>query len=336
MLHDRVVIEYQLVGADLGEVRFAISPLNELTLSLRALKDPGRFPLHLPWLRKVDGADLDRTALLALTNDLLWTPDFLNPRPRTPLARLEAEFDAVASTPPAQIKAGLEKIHGTALPPPLGGDPTRVRDRILNALHDYWSACFAPHWTRMATLLEADIVHRGHVIVQQGLAEMVAGLSPRVRLNDDVLQIRLRTSFVHYRRPTTGDGLTLVPTLFTRYPSAPVSATEPPVLFYPARGLGTLWAESDAVRAPEAIAGLIGAARARLLVLLTTPASSTELAHRLGVTTTAVNQHLRAMRAAGLLASARQGRSVVYRRTELGDRLLGLPQDSPASGPTRH
>ena len=42
------MIEYELAGPDLSEVRFAISPLNELTLSLRTLRDPGRFPLHLP------------------------------------------------------------------------------------------------------------------------------------------------------------------------------------------------------------------------------------------------------------------------------------------------
>ena len=33
------MIEYELAGNDLGEVRFAISPLNELALSLRTLRD---------------------------------------------------------------------------------------------------------------------------------------------------------------------------------------------------------------------------------------------------------------------------------------------------------
>src|SRR3546814_13999549 len=45
------MIEYQLVGMDLGEVRFAISPINEVSLSLRTFRDPGRYPLHLPWLQ---------------------------------------------------------------------------------------------------------------------------------------------------------------------------------------------------------------------------------------------------------------------------------------------
>jgi DNA-binding transcriptional ArsR family regulator len=40
------------------------------------------------------------------------------------------------------------------------------------------------------------------------------------------------------------------------------------------------------------------------------------------VTPTAVNQHLRAMRSAGLLTTARRGRSVLYLRSDLGDRLV--------------
>jgi DNA-binding transcriptional ArsR family regulator len=59
-----------------------------------------------------------------------------------------------------------------------------------------------------------------------------------------------------------------------------------------------------------------------LLRLLETPTSSTELAVRLDVTPSAVNQHLRALRAAGLLISARHGRSILYHRSDLGDRVL--------------
>jgi DNA-binding transcriptional ArsR family regulator len=90
---------------------------------------------------------------------------------------------------------------------------------------------------------------------------------------------------------------------------------------YGARGIGALW-EAEAPEVEGALVGLIGRARARLLTLLGEPASSTELAVRLGVTPTAVNQHLRAMRAAGLLSTARHGRSVLYLRSDLGDRLV--------------
>src|SRR5205823_703560 len=79
------------------------------------------------------------------------------------------------------------------------------------------------------------------------------------------------------------------------------------------------------------LAGLLGATRAGLLTQLDTPASSTELAVRLDVTAPAVNQHLRALHAAGLLVSARYGRSVLYRRSDLGDRLVTHTSDPDAT-----
>ncbi|MGH3398924.1 MAG: ArsR/SmtB family transcription factor, partial [Streptosporangiaceae bacterium] len=72
---------------------------------------------------------------------------------------------------------------------------------------------------------------------------------------------------------------------------------------------------------------LLGPPRARLLALLDQPASTTELACRLGVTPSAVSQHLRVLAAAGLVSRARAGRVVLYRQTETGARLAG-----PAAG----
>jgi biotin operon repressor len=172
----------------------------------------------------------------------------------------------------------------------------------------------------MRALLEGDVTYRGRQIAQHGLAAMFADLSGTVRLVGNVVEVRLRSK-LDYARPTTG-GLTLVPTLWTTNASTPISAAEPPMILYGARGLATLW-EPQALPAPDTLAAILGVTRAGLLVHLETPASSTELAARLGVTTTAVNQHLRTLRDAGLLVSARHGRSVLYHRSDLGDRLTG-------------
>ncbi|HWD84096.1 MAG TPA: DUF5937 family protein [Kribbella sp.] len=316
------MIEYELVGNDLGEVRFAISPLNELVLSLRTLRDPGRFPLQLPWLRATDAARsrLDLDLLRALTNEALWTPDFLTPRPYTPLGRIDDELVALTSTPGGVVRADLAEVHPAALPPVLRGRPDRVLVRVLAALRDYWEACFEPYWPRMRTVLEADVVYRGRVMAQSGLAAMFTDIDPHVRLENTVVQVRLRAD-LSYRTSTAGRGLTLVPSLFSRRASTPIAADEPPHIMYPARGLGTLW-ETPTTLPATALVAVIGRVRARLMNLLETPTSSTELALRLDVTPTAVNQHLRALRDAGLLISARHGRSVLYRRSDLGDRLV--------------
>jgi hypothetical protein len=317
------MIRYELAGMDLADVRFAVSPLNELALSLRTWRDPGRYPLHLPWLRDVHAAraDLDVEVLLALTNTRLWTPDFLTPRPRSPLTRIEDELEGVRAVPPDVVAHDLAVVHpGGDLPPALRGPVPAVQERIVDTLEAYWKRCFAGSWLRMRTLLEADVMHRGREMASRGLAAMFAGLAERISFADGVVSLRL-TSPVSYTRSTTGDGLTLVPTLFTRGASGPISSTQPPLIMYGARGLGTLW-EPARTPTPAALTALVGAVRAGLLVQLATPASSTELAARAGVTPAAVNQHLRALRAAGLLTSSRYGRSVLYRRSDLGDHLL--------------
>ncbi|HZX03402.1 ArsR/SmtB family transcription factor [Kribbella sp.] len=316
------MIQYELAGNDLGEVRFAVSPLHELVLSLRTLRDPGRFPLQLPWLRATEPArtGLDLDLLRALTNESLWTPDFLTPRPYSPLARIEDELSVLRNTPTAVVRADLAEVHPAALPPALQGRPATVLRRVLTALRDYWEACFEPNWARMRAILEADIVYRGRVMAHTGLAAMFTDIDPHVRLDGTSLQIRLRSD-LSYQTSTAGRGLTLTPSLFSRRASTPISAAEPPHLIYPARGLGTLW-QTETTTPPNALANLIGQSRSRLLALLDTPTSSTELAVRLKVTPTAVNQHLRALKAAGLLTSARHGHSVLYHRSDLGNRIF--------------
>ncbi|NUR89658.1 MAG: helix-turn-helix transcriptional regulator [Nonomuraea sp.] len=312
------LIEYELAGMDVADVRFAISPLNELTLSLRTFRDPGRYPVHLPWLRRTERARaaLDVPLLRALTNDDMWTPDYLSPRPYAPLSRIDDEFAALARVPADRVIEELRAVH-PRLPEPLRGDPS---GRILEALREYWRTCFAPWWPRMRAVLQADVVHRGQVISARGLAAMFADLNERVQLKDGVVRVRL-ISDSHFRRATSGEGLTLVPTLFSRAPTTPISPSEPPLIMYATRGAGTLW-QAEPRPSPAVLTDLLGATRAGLLVMLEAPASSTELAGRLGVTPSAVNQHLRTLRTAGLLASARHGRSVLYLRSELGDALI--------------
>jgi DNA-binding transcriptional ArsR family regulator len=327
------LIEYDLAGADLGEVRFALSPMNELALSLRTWREPGRYPLQLPWLHLTETAraGLDGAMLLALTNDNLWTPDFLTPRPWSPLTRFDDELEALARTPADVVRDDIAEVHPdrTTRPRALRGRPDRVLARIVDALAAYWSACFEPWWPRMRAVLEADIAFRGRTIAREGLAAMFADLSPRIRLVDDVVRVEM-TSKVGFRRSTAGEGLTLAPSLFTRNATAPISPEEAPLIMYGARGAGTLW-ETERADVPDGLVGLLGQARSRLLVLLASPASSTELAVRLGVTPAAVNQHVRALRAGGLLTSARHGRSVLYLRSELGDALVNARSSSSTS-----
>ena len=72
-----------------------------------------------------------------------------------------------------------------------------------------------------------------------------------------------------------------------------------------------------------ALGVLIGASRARVLRALDEPVSTTQLAAALRLAVGAAGDHLAVLLRAGLVDRARAGRSVLYRRTPLGDALAG-------------
>ncbi|TFV96681.1 ArsR/SmtB family transcription factor [Leifsonia flava] len=319
------MLRYRLTDSDFGGVHFGLSPLCELGLSLRAIKDPSLFPLQLPWLRRTEEARsrVDLETLFALIDDRLWTPDFLNPRPASPLTRIDDEFQTLARIRTSTFHRDLEAVHGR-IPDALSGPPREAVARMMRALQQLWDECFAPYWPRMRAVLEADVTYRGRLIAQSGLAAMLNGVSSTVSYEKDVVSVQLRDP-VDREVATGGLGLTLVPTMFTRRASAPVGSG-PPMVMYPARGQGALW-ETERVPNPAAVAAIVGQARASLLTALAEPASSTELGVRFDVTTSAVNQHLRALRDAGLVTSTRYGHSMLYFRSELGTALLAASTD---------
>src|SRR5215207_383224 len=314
------MLTYLLTEDDVGSVRFGISPLCELGLSLRAIREPARFPLQLGWLRRTEEAraHLDMATLNGLIDERMWTPDFLNPRPSSPLTRLDDELDVLLATPPDVFRADLIAVHGH-IPEVFAGSTSAALRRIVRALRRLWDTCLEPYWPRMRAVLEADVVHRGRQIAQTGVAGMLNGLSSRIDYDRGVVSVRLATE-VDREQAIDGNGLTLVPTMFTRRASAPIG-DGPPMILYSARGQGALW-EAERVANPAAVSAVLGETRASLLAALGDPASSTELGVRLGVTASAVNQHLRVLRDAGLLVSTRYGRSVLYLRSELGSALL--------------
>jgi DNA-binding transcriptional ArsR family regulator len=218
---------------------------------------------------------------------------------------------------------GLRSAYaGHPLPPVLAGDPDAVLARIVDGLRAYWRACLEPWWPRMRAVLEADIVHRSRQLALGGARALFADFDWRVRWDDAGVLYVNRLPDQHYVIDIDGRGLPLVPSLFCRGAVTYISADEPPLITYPARGRATVWETVPASSSEQALVELLGPARARLLTLLARPASTTDLAHRLAVSPSAVSQHLRVLRAAGLLNRARSGRSVLYLRSPLGDQLV--------------
>ncbi|MEU9608615.1 helix-turn-helix domain-containing protein [Streptomyces sp. NPDC048057] len=344
------MISFELGVDDLADTRFALSPLSEVMLSLRVLQDPGLSALHLPWRRAVLAQlrvreqprgpvePLDTALLMALVARRRTLPDFLTPRPATFAPAVDDELARVRATPPDVVLRDLVAAHAPdPLPEPLralaadGGHDAvaRLRDAVCALLRQYWDVALAPHWPRMRLLLEADMTYRARQSAKGGARLLFADVHPNLRWSDGVLHVSgVRGA---YRSAAAGRGLLLVPSVFAHKPAPPVGPDEPPLLFYPSRGVGTLWTAADggppgAGAAPsEALVALIGPPRARLLALLEEPLPTAELARRLRVTPSAVSQHLRVLYGSGLANRVRDGRSVLYRRSALGDRLLDGP-----------
>ncbi|WP_405729889.1 helix-turn-helix domain-containing protein [Streptomyces sp. NBC_00028] len=325
------MIEFRFDVGDLATTSFACSPLQEAVFSLRCLHDPARYPHHRPWLRRIRPRldTLDHELLIALTAPWLWVPDCLTPRPERARPVFADELERLGATPPELLDADFRAAYRTAdaLPPVVARgltEPAAFLRRIVEALDAYWQVCLAPDWwPRVQSIMAADLAHQARVLAEQGAGAMFAGLDRRLSWVDG--HLRLSTDDFMLQAPWTdmsiaGRGLVLLPSLFARGAQPLIDPTRPPTIIYPARGRATLSEEPPPVTG-DALARLLGRPRARLLLLLAEPASTTELAHRLNVTPGAVSQHLTVLYDAGLLSRTREGRVVRYGRTALGNAL---------------
>jgi DNA-binding transcriptional ArsR family regulator len=109
-----------------------------------------------------------------------------------------------------------------------------------------------------------------------------------------------------------------------------IDPTRAPWILYPARGLTTMAERVVPPPAGPALERLLGVPRARMLLMLCEPVSTTEPARQLGVTDGAVSRHLKVLSDAGLASRARHGRSVLYGRSRLRDSLAAMSQTGAA------
>jgi hypothetical protein len=309
----------------LTRVRFAISPMFEIIASLKALDDPARGALHLSWVERTrrETADLDLSALRALQRSETYNPDFVNPPPSGPLAEFEDELATMLATPAEQIQAEVRNAYRDASLPdvlePFVSDTDAAVLRLAELMRRYWARALSPHWSRIRSLLEHDVLYRARQMANGGTRQLFSDLDPSVSWDTDVLRIDKCDD-------TTLDlddrGLLLVPSVFV-WPKVMVVTAPPwqPTLVYPARGVGMLWRPQRPVP-PDALAKLVGRSRAALLLALDCPRSTTELANALGVSSGGVSQHLAVLSSAGLVNRRREQRYVLYLRSPDGDALV--------------
>ena len=316
-----------------------MSPLFETLRAVPLLARPDRSPLNLPWVRWAR-AELERRPLRLplvwplIVNEGPFVPEFLFPAPVGKSPAIGEELARVCATPAEAVRASLRRVFGDGEWPDAATDlferPQETLAEVAAEVAECHDRLIAPHWERLRSVLDADVAYRGAMLAAGGARSLFSDLHPDVRWSAGTLFLSDSETWESESEAqvTLGpDGLVLMPSVFI-WPEWGVSRTTSTqsTLMYPARGAATVWQADEGSGSGSAALGaveaLLGAPRARLLGALRSPATTSALARRFGVTPSAVSQHLAVLHRSGLIDRQRSGRTVLYQASELGISLL--------------
>ena len=339
-----MALRIEVGNEDLTMSRFALSPLWELTHALRLLHSPPDASVLRPWLVRARDRYLALTreadvgVVLAL-NPPGWGADFLSAVPAGVSTTIGDLLDQVRSTPAGQVQheVTMALARQPAVDPRIERILTsdRAAGYVADVLAAAWQALLEPEWPTLRAILERDVVYRAGQLTSQGWAAALGDLHPELAWDQGrIVLTRMRGD---QDAALGGRGLLFVPSVFI-WPKLALGLDPPwpPSLIYPARGVAALWerpgrsasaAGTVAAGGTPAAGGtaldrLLGPSRAAVLVALEEPASTTQLVATLGQSLGGIGDHLAVLREAGLIGRARSGRSVLYRRTPVGDALV--------------
>jgi Family of unknown function (DUF5937)/Helix-turn-helix domain len=325
------MLRLEVGNEDLTMSRFALSPLWELTHALRLLANPPDEPVLRPWLVRARDRyraltrEADIAVILALAPPG-YGADFLTPVPTSVSTTIGDLLDQVRSTPTRQAHREVaEALRRQPSVEPrirriLTGE--RVAAYIADVLAAAWQALLEPEWRTLRAILERDVVYRAGQLTSRGWAAALGDLHPELSWEQG--RIVLPRMPGDTDAALSGRGLLFVPSVFI-WPKLALGLDPPwpPALIYPARGVAALWErpcrEHAGARPGTALDRLLGPSRAAILIALEEPASTTQLAATLSQSLGGIGDHLAVLREAGLISRARSGRSVLYRRTPVGD-----------------
>ncbi len=338
-----MLLVLELDVADLAATRFAISPLSETVRAVQLLGDRETPVVNAPWVRwarsELGWRPLRLPRLWPLiVNGLTTHPEFLVPAPESRMPELGAELARLRATPAEAVRASLHRVWEEQPWPEsareLAARPRESLAEIAAEIGECYQRLIAPHWERIRPVLEADIAYRAGLLAGGGARSLFSDLHPGLHWSGGTLTLSDADQGPSPLKIALGpNGVVLMPSIFNWPQVSPSRATSTQtIMLYPARGAATVWeggawagsawAGEGGGRA-EAAEALLGAPRVRLLAALRSPATTTALARRLGVTPSAVSQHLAVLHRGGLVDKRRSGRAVLYQTTALGLALLG-------------
>ncbi|MFB7180367.1 DUF5937 family protein [Streptomyces sp. NPDC056257] len=347
-----MTLRIDISGLRSERLRFAASPLAELTAMLHVLAEPGHHPHLAGWAGDVWTRLRPELAERLREAEFLWRSsqaDFLIPaRPRPTLAeelddvdRIDDETYVTAalvttcgssrfhsagpspSTPPSPLTDARARERALDLAQARGGrqeafaerllaDPAAVRARVRQTLEQCAEAFFDAAWAGVAVQLATDLRLKNDLLRHQGIGAALASVSGAVTLAPDGDCIVV-DKLQDKSTAAHGTGVTFIPSVFGRPHLVAVHAPGwQPVVQYPVAEPSP----SEPVPLETVTLRLEALAHPVRLRLLRTlargPHTTGELAHTWELSPPEVSRHLAVLRRAGLLTARRHGRYVRY------------------------
>lgn len=333
------MIRIHLTSADFAHLRIATgpAPLQELNAALMMLTSERQAPLLFGRWRARTARALPAAALLL--RDLVpgrYAPAFLD----SSEPGLDESFEAMRAADPQWVAAEFKLAYEAAgtTPAPWIRDLHRGgRDAwqpVMHAGRATFNALLAPVWPRVQDLHRAEFARHAATVAQHGVGRALTDAIPGSRLAGGSWELPTPGAATTREIHSAGRGILLIPTF--HWIGRPLICDLPdrPVTVAFAAGPGLPLSAAGARSPQDALADVLGATRLRILMLSGDGRNTSALARRLGLSAATVSVHTAALRAAGLIVSVRDGKSVIHERTALGSLLLGVPH-GPGRGGAR-
>jgi DNA-binding transcriptional ArsR family regulator len=300
----------------LAGARFGVSPLAEVVGALGILLKPHPLPCHVGCRPPHLGAFRDRVAADPVASAIVehafsphWTADFLTIPPERPDLDLETELGEMLALTDAEVRRDLAATRPLSSP---ALDATGLAESAAELVRWVWSQTVEPTWDRRRRRLRADVVARVARLSREGWSGVLDDMRPGLRWlgtnSAGLAELQVNTH-PHPPRDIRGSDLT-----FTAAHCAHGWVTwrlAPPARYgivYPVTGI---FARTERA-APDPLARLVGATRARVLMAAHEPVSTTGIVAVTGLALGSVGDHLRVLVDSGLLHRRRSGREVLY------------------------
>ncbi|MDX2593717.1 MULTISPECIES: helix-turn-helix domain-containing protein [Streptomyces] len=339
-----MTLRIDIGGQPADGVRFAASPLAELTAMLHVLAEPGHHPQLAGWAADVWAGLSPELAERLREAEFLWRSsqaDFMIPgRPRPTLAEELDDVDRIEDeryvTAALVTTCGSNRVHFAGRSPltdatareraldvaqargalqeafaeRLLADPAAVRARVRDTLERCAAAFFDTAWTGVAVRLATDLRLKKDLLRRQGIGAALASVSGAVTLAPDgdcIVVDKVQDKATSARE----SGVTFIPSVYGRPHLVAVHAPGwHPVVQYPVAEP----TPSEPVPLETVTLRLDALAHPVRLRLLRTlargPHTTGELAHAWELSAPEVSRHLAVLRRAGLLTARREGRYV--------------------------